>query len=421
MSKSKNASHLKRKGNILTSKVKELSEEIHSFIGLSESIAEKLNVESNNQSVETYAGLNFVSIRNALCDLTKEKQQSWIPSVLATSGSGPWNEKEFDDFLHYRGIGLYRMPSEDINGLILGVEGWSEDDLSQQIYVHSSEPLKIYTQEIFVFGLIAGQDPYLILEEAVTNEIGINHPAIQFILNQNFVWPEWGDSIKKLDTGFDSEWDFDVTDWSNESVLMQLGYSASASGPSEFERRRILSSAFEMRTLPGIESLEQKNKWGTSSSPRRLRAISHFIGWLINLQGSEKPNAREKWISDLIWLKNKYYSKTMQFPWPAINANNSVGEATSSSLLLQNTEKQYVPKSFQGGLVPRHALAAMIGRKRRTSLNDALDALLEYTESNGLSKLGSPFINSDQKMFALTGKMKLMKNDLYSIVERNLV
>jgi len=421
MSNSKNDTHLKRKGKILASKVHELSKEINSFIELSESIADKLKIDNTNQSVETYGGLNFISLRNALCDLSKESENSWIPSVLATSGSGPWYEKEFDDFLLNKGIDLYQMPSEDVNGLILGVEGWSEDDLTSQIFSHSTENLKIYSQEIFVFGLIAGQDPYLILEETVTDEIGINHPGIQFILNQNFVWPNWGDSTHGADTNDDSEWDFDVSDWSNESVLMQLGYSASASGPSDFERRRILSSAFELRTLPGIESSEQKNKWGISNSPRRLRAISHFIGWLINLQGSEKPKAREKWTSDLVWLKNQYYSKAMHFPWPTINSNTSAGMKAMPSPTRQINEKTPSAKNFQGGFVPKHALGEMIGHKRRISLSDAYDALLNYTDGNGLSKSGSPYINSDHKMFALTGRWKLLKNELYSIVEKNLV
>jgi len=309
------------------------------------------------------------------------------------------------------------MPYKDVNGVILGVEGWSEDDLSAQIFNREPQSLRVYTQELFIFGLIAGQDPYLLIEEEVTNEIGMNHPAIQFILNQQFIWPSWTNNSNATDT----DWDIDGTDWANESVLKQLGYNASANGPLEDERRRILSQAFLSQYLPGIESQDQKNRWGSSKSAKRLHAMSHFLGWLINLQGSERPSAKEKWVSDLSWLRNEYFSRTMQFTWPVITNRETNQKSPGTRLIRQSSSTSIEPKKVKGMLVPKHALAAMIGHKTRYSLSEALDALHEYIDNNGLSRLGSPFINSDSKMFALTGQKIFMKQDLYGIVEKNLI
>jgi len=417
MSKSNKENILRKKIGSARTKLEQLSIELEQVMELSVKVASELDLIKNNQTSATYPGLNFINLRNALCNLSESKEQSWIPSILATSGSGPWKEKEFDEFLVNRDIDLFHMPDEDVNGIILGVEGWSENDLSEQIYDREPQSLRIYTQELFVFGLIAGQDPYLLIEEEVTNEIGLNHPAIQFILNQQFIWPSWTHNTNTTD----ADWDIDGTDWANESVLKQLGYNASANGPLEVERRRILSHAFESQYLPGIESQDQKNRWGPSKSAKRLHAISHFLGWLINLQGTERPLAKEKWVSDLSWLRNEYFSRTMQFTWPVITNRKSNEKSSSKSSTRQSSSELIEPKRVKSMLVPKHALAAMIGHKTRYSLSEALDSLNEYIERNSLSRLGSPFINSDSKMFALTGQKIIMKQDLYGIVEKNLI
>ena len=427
MTKSNKENILRKKIGSARTKLEQLSIELEQVMDLSVKVATELDLIKNNQTSATYPGLNFINLRNSLCDLSKEKRHFWIPSILATSGSGPWDEQEFDEFLRNRDIQLFEMPDDDVDGLILGVEGWSEDDVSAQIYDRDSQSLKIYTQELFVFGLIAGQDPYLLLEEDVIQEIGINHPAIQFILNQRFVWPAWSSSIDELDSNNDSDWDIDGSEWANESVLRQLGYGASSTGPSEIDRRRILSKAFSLPTLPGIESNDQRKRWGAGKSAKRLHAISNFLGWLINLQGAEKPSAKEKWVSDLNWLKNQYFSKTMQFTWPVvINRNLAKKKLTYKTnnqkiSTAQSRSRIKEPEPVAGMLVPKHALAAVIGPKTRYSVQDALNAIYDYVERNQLLTPGTSQVNSNDKLFALTGQMRLSKNELDDIVAKNLL
>lgn len=416
---------IKRRSSLATKKLDELTSEISNLVEASEKIAEDLEFAKEKLAVASYPGLNFTSIRDALCDMANSANQEWIPKILATTGSGPWDIEEFDQFLQKRSLEIFHMPNRDINGLIVGTSGWSEEDLSEQIYNRSPNSLRIYTQELFVLGMIVGRDPYDFLEQQAVDDVGFNHPAIQFILNQEFSWP-WSD-LHLDDQVQDEDWDIDGTDWANESVLKQMGYNASASGPNEFERRRILRRVFESETLPGIESQEQRQRWGSKRSSRRLHSISHFLGWLINLQGSEKPAAKEKWSSDLKWLKKEFYAKTMRFTWPTItspsfqtvlNPETAWPFATnkqSSSRVTKTTSNDY-----RNHLKPRHALAVMIGDEPQPSVESALTALREYISENKLIKPGSSLIQADDHLFSLAGQMYIKDSDLYEIVQKHL-
>jgi hypothetical protein len=435
---SSKATQVKRRGQSTIKKFEELRNEIDHLIKATDGVASELADAQDNTFLDNYPGLNFTSIRNALCKLNKHKSQDWIPSVLATCGSGPWDEQEFDEFLLGRDIQLYKMPNEGVKGLVLGISGWSEDDLSEQIYNRAPSSLRIYTQELFVLGLIAGRDPYEFLEQTAIDEVGLNHPAIQFILNQDFLWP-W--SVQPEEHEHPEEWKFDDGDWANESVLRQLGYSASARGPDNAERHRILRSAFESDNLPGIDSTEQRQRWGARKSPHRLHAISHFIGWLINLQGSEKPGAREKWVSDLMWLKQEFYAKAMRFTWPAVEATpiaTTIAKTITKTILRpeaawpftteqssQNRSADSVGKSSnpkpRNFFAPRHELAIIIGQKPRPSLEIAVEDLRSYLKKNELINVYSGRVTSDSLLFALTGRTFLKESDLPDLVAKHMV
>ena len=69
------------------------------------------------------------------------------------------------------------------------MSGWSDEVLSQQLLGKNTYSLRIYTQELFVIGMILGKDPYDVVEQEVIEEVAECHPAIQFILNKGFSWP----------------------------------------------------------------------------------------------------------------------------------------------------------------------------------------------------------------------------------------
>lgn len=423
-------SQIKRRSEITNRNLEKLGNEIYKLVKAAEEVADKLIETEEKHSIPNYPGLNFVSIRNALCDLFEHVDQTWIPTTLATSGSGPWQIDEFDEFLQNRDIELFHMPAREINGLIIGTSGWSEDDLSEQIYNRSPDTLRIYSQELFVVGLIAQRDPYDFLDQKTIEEVGFNHPAIQFILNHNFAWP-WptDDSHESKEDWSDDPPDWDSDDWNKESVLMQLGYTAKAKGLEESERRRILRQAFESSTLPGVTTSEQRQRWGAKMSPRRLHAISNFLSWLIKLQGSEKSEAKKKWASDLVWLKKMFYRRTMRFTWPDVTSHQISTKLnpaaawpfdTNRIMAASKSDSALSTSVTHGKLNPRHVLAVIIGNQPQDSVESAVKELRAYIKRNNLVEKGSTLIQADDLLFSLAGRMFINDSDLNEIVKKNL-
>ena len=134
-------------------------------------------------------GLNMPALRNAICTDMNAAAQPWCPTVIATLGSGPWEASEYDYFLQDRAFEPVEAPHTGVDGLIVGANDWSADVLSRQIYDRDSSTLRVYTQELFVVGMVIGEDPYDALDQEAIEEIANSHPAIQFILARDFSWP----------------------------------------------------------------------------------------------------------------------------------------------------------------------------------------------------------------------------------------
>lgn len=373
---------------------------------------------------KSYPGLNFITLRNALCTKHKIEEQTWVPKFLSTIGAGPWESSEFDEFLRSYGFVLYSMPHQEIECVVAGAFDWDEGTLSEQIYDRHADKLKIYTQELFVLGLIVGQDPYEFLEQDAIDEIGNAHSAIQFILEREFAWPSWPTSNEG---GLSIEDKFIGVDWAKESVLMAMGYSVKAKGPDKNERQNILRRAFEQDFPRGLVTFEQRKRWGAKKSADRLYAISHFLSWLIGFQGAGKPAAKAKWASDLDWLKLKYYSRTMKFGWPTSDIQASAKSLSPRSALPSSSTG--LPKSSgdDGNTKvrpeldrkrPSHALSKIVDDMPLT-FQEALSKLKNYINREKLTSDGVN-VRCDQPLFALSGVVNLKMDDLENLVSRNL-
>lgn len=134
-------------------------------------------------------GLNLPAIRDALCKDRKAAKKPWCPFLLGVLGDGPWHEDEFKQFLGKRGFDPIALPNPVADGLVVGMNGWSPEVLADLIQGMTPNSLRIYTQELFVIGLILKKDPYDVLEQDVIEEVAECHPAIQFILKKGFLWP----------------------------------------------------------------------------------------------------------------------------------------------------------------------------------------------------------------------------------------
>ena len=431
MSTSRSKTAINRRISLANQKFEELGTEVTKLVEVIGQLQQSLDEANEALKIVNYPGLHFPELREALCELTGQKSNGWIPSILATAGSGPWDAEEFDAFLRTRGITPFSMPGNNVNGLIIGTSGWDENDLAELIFNRTCSSLKIYTQELFILGLCAGKDPYEFLEQEAVDEVGLNHPAIQFILNKSFSWP-WQETSGEdsLDIG----WDIDSVDWSAESILKKMGYNASSSGPNQMKRRQILQTVFESDILSKMESEQQVKRWGSRKSALRLHTMSNFLAWLINLQGNEKPAAREKWSSDLRWLRTEFFQEKMGFKWPEIASTSKTGAQTSVRLQGGNSEaeskinKQLKSQENRQNLLPapshylkpRHALAVIIGSQPKSSFATALYSVQEYIARNKLIKEGQSLIQADEYLFALTGQKNIKDSDLMEAVRKNL-
>lgn len=144
---------------------------------------------ANLQTPSSRFGFNLPSLRDALCQDFQAGSRHWAGAEVRVIGEGPWQTADFGRFLRRRQFSPTRSPRGSIRDLVVGMSGWSDDALSQQLQGKNTFTLRIYTQEIFVFGIILGRDPYDVLQQDVIEEVAECHPAIQFILKQGFSWP----------------------------------------------------------------------------------------------------------------------------------------------------------------------------------------------------------------------------------------
>lgn len=355
-------------------------------------------LESATQQL-AYRGLNFASLLDALCPPADLSTQVWLPRTIGTIGSGPWHSEDFDQFLRDRQIHPVEVPHADIDGLVVGVEGWSVEDLEAQIYGRTPDDLRVYTQELLVIGLVLDADPYDVLEQAPIDDVGNNHPAIQHILNRDFRWPWPTQTSTKAREDFDD----DFFNWQEESVLKRLGYTARADGPGPLGRQQLLAKAFELRTLPGVQTPDHQLRWGPPMSAQRLKALSGFLAWLIAFQGRDKLDARAKWIEDLEWLKLAYYRDTMAFSWPSPDER------------LGDSARRTPNAAFMKPLIPSPQLAAIIG-PWPVPRTEAVSKLWGYIKKNNLQDpKNKRLVNADDKLFEVFGQQAV---SMFAMAER---
>jgi hypothetical protein len=86
--------------------------------------------------------------------------EEFPPSMTAcTSGSTPWPEIDFDDGLREIGFEVYEFPNANEEIVVLGRDGWSKESILKQIDLRGESALRFYSQELFMLGLLRGEDP----------------------------------------------------------------------------------------------------------------------------------------------------------------------------------------------------------------------------------------------------------------------
>ena len=228
-----------------------------------------------------------------------------------TTGSGPFEEGEFDEFLKKNEI-IPCIPLAEVNILVVGAHDWDENVIMESLKLNNNKQLKVYSQEMFLFYMYCGIDPYE-SELSVLQLFTKEHSAFEYLFSYGFKWPS------TLVINNSSQNDL-IVNWPQKGFLGYLGYKVGKTGLSSEERIRILKKAFTNQ-LPTELPSEYREEWGEPNSSRRLLKIANCIASFC--RNNKKRNNRNyvtaifDWEADLKWLKAQYYIPlNFNFSWP---------------------------------------------------------------------------------------------------------
>ncbi len=244
---------------------------------------------------------------------TAEVPNGWLGCV----GEGPWSETVLVEALQDVGYEFWPLPDADLRHLIVGRKGWTKEALVEQIDAVDGEPLRIYSQEMFLAKLMTGRDPFDSNDVDLLLAFAKGHPALEYLLSLPEPWPIVsegdGGSIDEVDGD-----DYGVA----ETPLHLLGYHVGATSQlTVSERRDLLTQCFKTHSLEFTKdsSEDYRRKWGRGGSAQRLYRMAVHIKWLVDGQGKDprKPQARLDWVNDLAWLRKTFHgSMQRRFEWP---------------------------------------------------------------------------------------------------------
>lgn len=303
--------------------------------GLIERVNEAFEAVNELTIAQPLVGLNSIHIRNWLMQ-DVDVDRLWCGRFIGTSGIGPWDIDEFDSFLESLGFSVGFLPNPEFDVVVLGEQSFDEDAIQDQIGGSARNQPIFLSQELFVASLIKNEHPYDLLNSAAIDEAVSNHPGLSYAVSCGYEPQDPSSPVKII------EWEADVT-LARKSPLGFLGYSARKDALTEFQRRQKLDEFFTASKLPLVDSEQDKRKWGKARSPQRLYSLNNFLSWLAVFNGAEAPLAREIWLSDLDWLKAKYYNSKMGFTWKSpVVQRSSYRSSASTSISGKNSPARFL-------------------------------------------------------------------------------
>ncbi len=237
---------------------------------------------------------------------------NWSKEV-ATIGSDPFQGDFIDKLLHREDHSVHICGDEDAGVLIVGRDGWTTDELQEQISAREGNTLRIYSQEMAILAILTGHDPFDAGEE-VLMEMGKGHPALEHLIENPFKWPSIGENY-----GGNVYIDGDL--WRKQSPLTAMGYHVGVSSNlSDSERRKLLGNIFKGRLVfPDDFSEYEKREWGQSGTSARLQKMALHVVGNISLHSPRlgyNSVAVNEWKGDLAWLRKTFFTTSFRFRWP---------------------------------------------------------------------------------------------------------
>jgi hypothetical protein len=237
-----------------------------------------------------------------------------VPLSVVSLGTGPFTTDTLTPLFNQHNVFQYsaRMFSEPI--LILGREGWDEEEVDAFVDRRVGQVLKVYSQEMFLAYLATGSDPFD-AGPAVLEAFKAGHPGLEFVAEG---WRGWVTTQVLVNRHTASSESMENTAWNKESPLHALGYQVGEKGGPAYERQRILRQAFE-EPLPRVGPPSYVAEWGEPKTAKRLKKMAELIAANCrNMKKKRNPSeqAIEDWEEDLGWLCSTLYHGHFQFSWP---------------------------------------------------------------------------------------------------------
>ena len=241
---------------------------------------------------------------------------------IATTGSGPWGEDQFDRLIR----GLEIEISEIAETVYIIVVGYDMDKVDEiRDHMENSENIvQIYPQELFMSYLFTGVDPLPLLSKEQAQHWIEFHPVLNALFGGDegiFPWP-LNDPIPPIDEPRKGE--VVISLGLDQSPLKIMGYKAGANGLNERSRRSILKQAIRGQ-IPDVEPVEDVDtdaymkQWGKPNTARRLWRIGKHLAALCYVARRNRmyETAKIDWESDLEWLHDNFYNGgDFGFDWP---------------------------------------------------------------------------------------------------------
>lgn len=199
-----------------------------------------------------------------------------------------------------------------------------------------------------------------------------------------------------------------VEDLEAVSPLRAMGYTVAEGSLTERQRRNILRKAITQETLDPGDTAQSDHRWGRGHTSDRLRAIASHLFWLARFQGTEKPGAKERWLSDIDWLRKSYSDLAAEINWKSFSAEKL------------ESGRRVPSAAFMAPLTPSPSLAAIVGREpiSRVEVTKKIwDYIKRHRLQDGVNKRT---INADKKLLKIFGKRQVNLFEMTQLVSDHL-
>ena len=239
--------------------------------------------------------------------------------VVATQGSGPYTESDFDEFLIACGIEVRTVAgAPPPNVVVLGHYDWSVEEIDE-LAINCSGDIRVYSQEMVLASMTIGADIFDFDEEGETIfEFIAGHPALECFHQDGVIAPGLADADKEEVPEEDLDEPIETlrVDYAADAerpamgVLGDMGYRVGKTrGLPRHQRQQILWRTFRvqlMATSPWTQ--DYINEWGPRCSAARLNKMCGALYGLIKTAerrtSLDMSEAIRDWGQDLQFLND---------------------------------------------------------------------------------------------------------------------